>query len=105
MKSVFVVNEGDQWLSSDSLWVKGVFESHEEAVKAIVAHLLDNCNKKGVKELVENYWEETYELSDELNSAKEEMLEEIVRQLHDISQTQGLEVNYIISEYNLNEWV
>lgn len=104
-KSVFVVQDGDQWLSSASLDVKGVFDTIEEARGAIIRHLFDGCNKKGIKRFVENYWEETYEEGDDLNSARDLMFMQIARQLKNINQTQGLEVNYMISEYTLNEWV
>ncbi len=82
--SVFIVSQGDAWLSSGSLEVKGVFVTLEKAVNAIV--------EKGE---FDNDW-----IDDEENNmdyVKEHLLE--YRQTPQCGDT-----NYIIEEHELNEW-
>lgn len=83
--SVFIVSEGDAWLSTGSLEVKGVFGTLEKAVNAIV--------EKGE---FDSDWLDEDE-SNDMDYVKEHLLE--------YKQTpQCGDTNYMIKERELNEW-
>lgn len=82
--SVFIVSEGDAWLSTGSLEVKGVFGTLEKAVNEIV--------EKGE---FDNDWLD--EDGNDMEYVKEHLLE--YKQTPQCGGT-----NYIIEERELNEW-
>ena len=94
MENVFIVFEGDAWLSLSSLSIMGVFTSFDAAVEATV-----NNHEIPHSELLEDWedgvsWEEV----------KEEALDNLRESLWRIKQIQGYSVGYIIQEIALNEW-
>lgn len=82
MKRAFLVFEGDEWLSTRSLVLMGVYDDKEKAIGDILDAMADGLlfDDEGntsdyAKELLEHY-----------------------------GQTQGFRWNYIINEANINEW-
>lgn len=73
--TVFVLYEGDSWLSTSSLRVKAVCDSFETAVNMAVAHYDGNDN--------------TFDLESELRET---------------GQYRSCELSYMIQSYDLNEW-
>ena len=86
MKKVYLLYEGDAWLSSDSLVLMGVFSSkytlYDAAEKLISEHVKDNFDPD---EYSEYYTEEDF-IEDELIC------------LRDRHQTQGGQVNFMVEE-------
>lgn len=93
-KSVYLLYEGDGWLSNGSLVLMGIFDSDEKL-------------KNGAEELISNRINEHYDYAieccceDENDITKESVLNEILDELMDNFQYLG-ETSYIIKEAELN---
>lgn len=91
----FIVYEGNQWLSNDSLRIKAVCTTFNEAVLQIRDnHLIDPSE---ILEL------EEYDERDDFD-VWEEVATEIEEQLREYRQTQGYSTNYLIEEREMNVW-
>lgn len=84
MEEVFLVFEGDAWLSSSSLVPMGVFENYECAVENIM---------EKVEEAIENGSEDNDCNADNVRDY-----------LQSNAQTPTLRTNYIIKTAKLNQW-
>lgn len=82
MAKVYLVFEGDEYLSMDSLVLMGVYDDIDTAISNIINELYD-------KGLVDKEYATQERLFDELSNN---------------CQTFGFETNYIIKSANLNEW-
>ena len=94
MGKVFIVYEGDEWLSSKSLFIRGVYTSFAAAVEATVKN-----HEIPHSELLEE-WEENVKWDE----VKDEVLDNLRESLCRIKQIQGYSVCYMIEEIHLNEW-
>ena len=96
MKTVFLVYEGDQWLSRDSLSLRGSYTTREKAVQSVLR----------------NHRIKPAEVRDSFGSSSDEMScrEDVNRllrsELESQDQTQGYSSNYMIEEASLDkeEW-
>ena len=81
MEEVFLVFEGDAWLSTSSLILRGVYENFKDAVDTIMEAMADALmfNEDDDAKYVRNYLEANY-------------------------QTPCLSTNYIIKYAELNKW-
>ena len=80
-KKVFLVFEGNAWLSKSSLVLMGVYDSIEKAIPDILE-----------------------EMSLRLLLNEEMTADKVANYLAREHQTQGFDTNYIIKTANLNEW-
>ena len=95
---IYIVYEGDAWLSSSSMTEKGVFDTKDEAINGI----LDN-HQIPVSEFLEDFT--SGEILEMTNEEKREIAKQAIReQLENIGQTQGYSLNYHIQEYEINKW-
>ena len=97
MKQVFLLYEGDQWLSTDSLVLMGVFTSDEE---------LRIASDKLIHERIDtNYEEEGYDDGEgwSKEEMKEDFAQQILNELIENRQTQTYTINYIIKEVEVNK--
>ncbi len=80
-KELYLVFEGDEWLSTDSLVPMGVYDDEQKAVNAIIKEMTKAkaFDKDHTKEYVKKYLEEN-------------------------GQTPCLDTNYIIKQATLNVW-
>lgn len=81
MKKVYLVFEGDAWLSTDSLFLMGVYDNFSKAILDILEEMSDDGVLDG-----------------------EETRDSVAKELVNYHQTQGFDSNYIIKTANLNEW-
>ena len=81
MKEVFLVFNGDAWLSTGSLVLTGVYSDFKKAILDILEDLSENGQLDG-----------------------ENTRDSIAKELSREHQTQGFDTNYIIKTANLNEW-
>lgn len=79
-KKVFLIYEGDQWLSYSSTALVCIANSREEAIEAIINHLKND-------------------------GESEEGLSYKQRQLEILDQTQGFDTNYLIEECEIGKWI
>lgn len=95
MDTIYVVYEGDEWLSSDSMRVKGVASTFDEAV----ALIRDN-HQVSFGDVFDD---------DPTDYDKHTQIEMVSDQLEDElrqhKQTFSGSVRYMIDEVNLNEWM
>lgn len=85
--SVFILYSADSHLSYNSYTIEAVCDSKEKAIELITPILKRESQKE--------YKNATY-------SNAKEMLSDLLRNLNDINQTQGLSSNYVIREHLLN---
>ena len=88
-KSIYIVYEGDEWLSYNSMRIKCVCNSKRSAIRSI----LKNHKMK---------WRDFPDY--ETRPTKKEMACEIKDELDNNLQTQGHTVNYFIEEMAVGEW-
>jgi hypothetical protein len=81
MKRVFLVFEGDAWLSTDSLVLMGVYDDFTKAILDILEEMSDDGALDG-----------------------EETRDSVAKMLLNYHETQGFGTNYIIKTANINEW-
>lgn len=81
MKRVFLVFEGDAWLSRNSLVLMGVYDDFTKAVQDILEEMSLNLMLNG-----------------------EETADSVAKALVTDHQTQGFDTNYMIKTANINEW-
>ena len=81
MKKVFLVFEGNAWLSNDSLTLMGVYDDFTKAIQDILEEMSLNLMLNG-----------------------EETADSVAKMLVNYHQTQGFDTNYIIKTAKLNEW-
>lgn len=89
-QSVFIVYQGNQWLSWDSMEVKCICPTKEDAIK----NVLKNHRMT---------WDDFPEY--DKKPTKSDMAYEIRRELKLNSQTQGHSVNYLIEEFAMRKWI
>lgn len=81
MKKVYLVFEGDAWLSTDSLFLMGVYDNFSKAILDILEEMSDDGVLDG-----------------------EETRDSVAKMILNYHETQGFDTNYIIKTANLNEW-
>lgn len=82
-KDIYLIYEGDAWLSKDSLVLMGLYEDLNQAKDAILNEMAESGS------------------FDEENGNDEE---DVRSMLDNYRQTQGLETNYLIETAALNTW-
>ena len=85
-KSVFLLYEGDEWLSTSSLVLMGVFTSRRKLLAAV---------RKLVTENVSRY-KLYYEVS------KRQVVDEVIQEMKENGQTQGRDNNLLFQVADLN---
>ena len=94
--NTYIVYEGDEWLSTNSLRIMAVCTTFNDAVYLIRDnHLIEP------DEILE--LEEGYDERDDFD-VWEEAATEIEKQLREHRQTQGYSTNYLIEEREMNVW-
>ena len=81
MKKVYLVFEGDAWLSKSSLVLMGVYDNFVKAIQDILEEMSLNLLLNG-----------------------EQTADTAAKQLEREHQTYGFDTNYTIKSANLNEW-
>lgn len=92
---VFVIYEGDQWLSTDSLRVKAVCNTFEDVVR-----LVRENNHVDVEEALDTPIE-----ADDAEDARNEVADLLEQELKEYMQTTLGDVRYMVDEVELNEWI
>lgn len=95
MNEVYVVFEGDQWLSNSSLELKGVFPTFDDAVTEILDYNMIKFRE----------FDEYFEEGATVNEKAEIVREILEKELRCNKQTQGYEINYTIKQIDFNKWV
>ena len=85
---VYIVYEGDQWLSRSSMEVKCISPTKEDAINKVL----------------KNHALRQSDFPDDDDITPEEMEDEIRRDLELNGQTQGYTVNYHIQEMEISTW-
>lgn len=81
MNTLYLIFEGDAWLSTGSLVLMGLYENYSDAVDAVMEALADSL-----------VFDDNHDPDD------------IRRYLEANAQTPTLQTNYIIKTATLNEW-
>lgn len=81
MEKVFLVFEGDAWLSKNSLILMGVYDNIENAILDIIEQMSEDGELDGEKNR-----------------------DDVAKELSCGHQTYGFDRNYIIKTASLNEW-
>lgn len=95
MKKVYLLYEGDKWLTNSSLVLMGVFTSDEELRHA--------CDKLIRQRIDKNYEAEGYDDGWNKEEMKDALAQRIVKELLENRQTQTYTINYTIKEVELNK--
>ena len=92
--TVFVIYEGDQWLSTDSLRVKAVCNTFEDVVRLVRENnLVDSEEALGIP--IE---------ADDAEHARNAVADLLEQELEQYRQTTIGDVRYMVDEVELNEW-
>lgn len=81
METIYLVFEGDAWLSRDSLILMGVYDNISGAISDILEEMSDNG-------MLDGYYTR----------------DSVAKELSIEHQTFGFDTNYIIKPARLNEW-
>lgn len=102
MAKIYMVYSADAWLSSKSKELKGIFESKEMAINAII-NAIKKYSIKEKSDMISRYWEDD-ENEDDFDSVFQDLLEELKDTLEEYNQIQGFETCYMIEVGELNDW-
>lgn len=103
-KNVWLLYEGDEWLSSDSLVLMGIFTS-KESFKTNAEKLIRERGKKHVRDYEgqmckgDEYFEDCKTMEEKITVVVDDILTELCSR----GSTSGWEVNYCSTQATLDE--
>ena len=97
-KCVYLIYEGDEWLSRDSKVLMGVFDNDEDLWNGAYDLIYER-----IDEHVDYAEENIYELEEGEHVDEQEVMADLMDELKHNWQTQGWITNYMIEEVELNK--
>ena len=101
-QEVYLLYEGDEWLSTGSLVLMGIFTS-QELLKCNAKKLIRERGKKHLKFALDSMMYMGNELNGTIEENIEVVVEDILEELLFRGATSGWEVNYCYTSATLNE--
>lgn len=97
-KSVYLLYEGDEWLSRSSRVLMGVFDSEEDLWNGAYDLIYER-----IDEHVDYAEGNIFELEEGEHVDEQEVMADLMNELKENWQTQGWVTNYVIKEVELNK--
>ena len=101
-ESVYLLYEGDEWLSTDSLVLMGIFTS-DEHLKTNAEKLIRERAKQHIRDAKEKFDSDYFDDCKTFEEKTTVVVDDILTELMNCGSTIGWTTNYIITSATLNE--